>query len=101
MLTVILHGVVFLLGLVLVFFVLSSAIRSFVVPRSTNDRLARIVFVSSRLLFNQLMRLASSYAGRDRIMVYYAPVTLLLLPAVWLSCVLVGYTGMFWPLSDT
>ena len=32
-------------------------------------------------------------------MALYAPITLLILPAVWLVLVLVGYTGMFWAIG--
>ena len=32
-------------------------------------------------------------------MALYAPITLLLLPAVWLVLVLVGYMGMFWAIG--
>ena len=32
-------------------------------------------------------------------MVFYAPVSLLALPVVWLALVLVGYMGMFWALG--
>ena len=36
---------------------------------------------------------------RDRIMAPYAPVALLLLPAAWITLVVVGYTLMFWAIG--
>ena len=36
------------------------------------------------------------YAGRDRVLAFYAPVGLLSLLVAWLLLVWIGYTGMFW-----
>jgi hypothetical protein len=89
----------FLLGMSLVLATLFSAIRTFVLPRSANDRLSRFVFLSTRKVFNFMMRWARTYTLRDSIMAYYAPVSLLLLPAVWLALVLAGYMNMFWAID--
>lgn len=85
----------FLLGLAIVAGTLYSAIETFVLPRSANDPLTRAVFLSVRKLFNLLTVRARSYQERDRVMAFYAPITLLLLPPVWLILVLIGYMGMF------
>jgi hypothetical protein len=90
---------VFLLGVSLVLATLFSCIRTFVLPRSANNRLSRIVFLGIRRIFNFIMRGARTYAAHDRIMAYYAPVALLALPAVWLVLVLAGYMGMFWAID--
>lgn len=87
---------IFALGLAVVAGTLYSAIETFVLPRSANDPLTRAVFLSIRRLFDLRTRRARSYQERDRIMAFYAPITLLLLPPVWLVLVLLGYTGMFW-----
>ena len=100
MLLVIARVVIFLLGLALVIATLFSAIRSFVLPRSANDRMARILFLSLRFVFNKLMRPMRSYIQRDALMAYYAPIGLLLLPVFWLTLVLIGYMGMFWALDN-
>lgn len=100
MLLVIAHVVIFLLGLALVVATLFSAIRSFVLPRSANDRMARILFLSLRFVFNKLMQPMRSYIQRDALMAYYAPIGLLLLPVFWLTLVLIGYMGMFWALDN-
>ena len=96
MLLVIARVVIFLLGLALVIATLFSAIRSFVLPRSANDRMARILFLSLRFVFNKLMQPMRTYIQRDALMAYYAPIGLLLLPVFWLTLVLIGYMGMFW-----
>lgn len=100
MLLVIARVVIFLLGLALVAATLFSAIRSFVLPRSANDRMARILFLSLRFVFNKLMRPMRGYIQRDALMAYYAPIGLLLLPVFWLTLVLIGYTGMFWAVDQ-
>jgi hypothetical protein len=89
----------FLAGLAIVLGTLYSAVRVFVVPRSENDKLARIVFLTMRHIFDALMAPSRSYVRRDRIMAFYAPVALLVMAAVWLLLVCVGYTVMFWALG--
>jgi hypothetical protein len=90
---------VFVIGLGLVLTSLRSAIRILILPRNVNDKIGRFVFVGMRRLFNLRTRNARSYEERDAIMAMYAPVSLLLLPAVWLVIVLVGYMGIYWSIG--
>lgn len=87
---------VFMLGFLLVYATLASALRTFVLPRSENVFLTRLVFDILYRIFSFRLRWAKSYAQRDRIMAYFAPLALLLLPIVWISGVSLGYTAMFW-----
>ncbi|MEW5988472.1 MAG: hypothetical protein AB1791_17725 [Chloroflexota bacterium] len=87
---------VFLFGVGLVARALLSAVRTFVLPRSARDGVTRTVFLTVRWFFNLRLRRANSYVDRDRVMAFYAPVGLLLLPGVWLALVLLGYMGIFW-----
>ncbi len=87
---------VFLLGAVVVIDTVLSAARTFVVPRGEPVFLTRAVFIAIRSVFNFWTARVKSYEARDRIMGYYAPMSLLALPPVWLALVLIGYTGMFW-----
>lgn len=96
---ILLRVALFLLGAVVVTSTLISAVRTFVVPRGIPDHLTRIVFTSMRYLFHLRLEGARSYGTRDRIMAFYAPYSLLTLPAVWLALVLGGYTAMFWALD--
>jgi hypothetical protein len=41
-----------------------------------------------------------TYRGRDRIMAFYAPVSLLILPVVWLILISLAYTAIYWALGD-
>ena len=52
---------VFLVGLAVVLGTLSSAISTFVVPRSVRSRLNRILFVLLRRIFHVVMRFARTF----------------------------------------
>lgn len=94
-----LRVLVFLLGVVIVSRTSLSALTTFVLPRGVPDRLTGVVFTLSRYLFDLRAIRAHDYETRDRIMALYAPATLLMLPAVWLALVMIGYAGMFWALG--
>lgn len=72
-----------------------SAIRTFVLPRSSPVMISRVVFKISRGLFELAMFPRRTYEGKDRILALFAPVTLLVLPAVWLLIYLIGFTGIY------
>jgi len=91
--------ITFVAGLIIVFLTVTSAMRTFVVPRGENVFLTRLVFQNLRRLFSLRLRWAKTYAVQDRVMAYFAPAGLLLLPLVWLMCITVGYMAMFWALG--
>lgn len=95
---IVLKLVVFAVGAFIVGRALSSAIRVFILPRASNEPIARIVFTWMRSLFDVVIR-DKPYAFRDRVLAYFAPVSLLVLPVVWLGLVLIGYAGIFWALG--
>ncbi|MEO7020902.1 MAG: hypothetical protein ABI234_12180, partial [Ktedonobacteraceae bacterium] len=82
-----------------VWLAITSAVRTFVLPRSAPDRLSRNVFLFMRTIFDLRMKGVKAYKQRDRIMAMYAPCSLLALPAVWLFYVMLGYMGMFWAID--
>lgn len=86
----------FILGFILVGLTVFSAVKTFVLPRAANDPLAKFVFVTIRRVFNLLLRQARSYTQADRLMAFYAPVSLFMLLPTWLFLVMIGYTGMIW-----
>lgn len=86
----------FILGLVITLVAFRSVIRTLVLPRSARDPLTGIVFRSIRRIFDFRLHWSKSYAVKDRVMAYYAPISLLFLPIVWLSVVLIGFSFMFW-----
>lgn len=92
---------VFIAGIVLVAWALRSAVETVILPRSVQNALARMVFRSSGRVFRFLANERRDFTTRDRIMALYAPVSLLLLPVVWVATILVGYLAMFWGLGRT
>ena len=89
----------FLVGILIVRFTALSAIRTFVLPRSANDPLTRVIFRLMRYGFDARLHGTRDYLTRDRIMALYTPVSLLSLPLVWLVLVLSGYLCMFFALG--
>lgn len=96
---VLMHAGVFAVGLVLVISALFSALRTFVVPRGTRDFIIRTLFMTMRALFEVLSRRMRP-AAREQALAFYAPVTLLTLPGLWLACLLLGYTAIYWSLGS-
>lgn len=82
-------------GALVVSIVLDAAVRSLVLPRGSVVSLTRLIWVTSRRVFDLFARMSKTYEGRDRIMAVYAPVTLLVQPGVWLALVISGFTMMF------
>src|SRR5215472_8252167 len=99
-LTIAAHALAVLLGVAIIVGTLVSAVRTFVVPRSISDWLTRRVFRSMRRIFDTVVLPIRTYRGRDRIMAFYAPVSLLILPVVWLILISLAYTAIYWALGD-
>src|ERR671935_2497455 len=93
------NAAVVLLGAAVVAATCLSAITTVVVPRGVRLRLTRVVFVYVRKVFEFRGRFADTYEERDRAMALYAPLSLIILPVVWETIVLGGYTAMFWGLG--
>ncbi len=93
------HVLVFVLGLAAVARIVFSAVRTFVVPRGDNDAISRFLFRSVRKVFGLLAPPSRSYELRDRVMAYYGPVSLILLPALWLILLAAAYGAMFWAIG--
>lgn len=90
---------VFVAGFYIVVSTLASAVRSFVLPRSSPDQISRIVFVTMRRVFDFRLKNADTYNERDATMAMFAPVSLLVLVVVWMTATLFGYMGMYWALG--
>lgn len=91
-----------LAGLVIVFGVFSSILRTLVVPRGVPSRLSRAVLRATMAVFRAAARQAGSYLGRDRVLAYAAPISLILTLLTWLALLFVGYALLlhaFSPLS--
>ncbi|HET9110742.1 MAG TPA: hypothetical protein VFN78_07955 [Ktedonobacterales bacterium] len=92
---------VFALGSTIVLWTLRSIIRTFVLPRNIRAKIAWTLFRILRQTFHVLMLFTRTYEQRDALLAMYAPVSLLMLPLVWLAFILLGFTGIFWALEAT
>jgi hypothetical protein len=93
----IVHAMAVALGITLVLSVLISALETVVLPRNGFTRIARCVFaVADRLL---VLRWRSE-ARRANLRALYAPVALVSLPLVWMLTVTLGFSFIFWGISQ-
>jgi hypothetical protein len=91
--------VAFAAGSAIVIGTFLSAVRTFVLPRSSPTILTRVIFLTMRDFFSIFEKRAATYEQRDRILALYAPLSLLVMPPVWLMCMLTGFMGMFWAIG--
>ena len=96
---IIVQVIVFALGAALAGRALLSAVRTFVLPRASGDGVAKRVFRSTRWVFRRFAGPDKPYATRDRLMAYFGPISLIVLPAVWLLMVFFGYALMYWAIG--
>lgn len=92
------HTAVFILGAACVLSALFSAVSTFVVPRGLVDPVTRALFSTMRLIFLPLVAPGQRAMG-DRALAFFAPVSLLTLPVLWLALLMVGYTAIYWALG--
>ena len=95
----ILHPLAGLAGIALIVRVVIGAVRTFVVPRGENDRLTRVAFIVIRKVFDLAAHDGRPYATRDRILAYYGPAALMLLPGWWLALLTFGFAAVYWSLG--
>lgn len=88
-----------LLGGVVVVVVIDAAIRTFVLPRGATVTVTRMISRTSAMVFDLIAQPARTYEQRDRVMALYAPLTLLLLPTVWLTSIFGAFILMFWSIE--
>jgi len=78
---------------------LGSAVRTVILPRGIQAKLATAVFLTTRVIFRVRVGRAPTYERRDKVMAAYGPVSLLTLALVWQLAVGSAYTAMFWALG--
>src|SRR5688500_7825596 len=96
-----LEALALIAGAVLIWIVVSSAIRTVIVPRGEVVIVTRAVFLAVRKVFTIFAREAHTYERRDRVMARYAPTALMLLPIVWAVGVLVGFAAIYWAIDGS
>lgn len=89
---------VFLAGIFIIGGTLIAAIKTFILPRGVNVWLTRVVFRAIGFFFRLRVRRAT-YEDRDRIMAFFPPLALFLMPMILLVLILLGYMLLFWALQ--
>jgi len=97
---VILQIIVFLLGLLIALSTLFSAIKQTVLPGRKKVRLSRAVFRNTFRLFRVVIIRIHSDAVRDTLWAFYSPMSVMLLPLSWVILLMIGFTMMFWGVSE-
>jgi hypothetical protein len=100
MITIVLQIIVFLLGLALTLAILSSAVRQTVLPGRKSVRLSRILFRTTFLLFRLVIVRVQSEATSSALAAFYAPMSVMLLPVTWVILLLLGFSMMFWGMTE-
>lgn len=86
-------------GIWLVVYTILSAIRTFVLPRADNAPMTRLVFRSVYAIFDIYLKRESNYYAKDRVLAFFAPIALLMMPITWMLYVAIGYTLVYWALG--
>lgn len=94
-----LPALIFILGLIVVIGTFFSALSTFVLPRSAQSLLNRVLFGTLRRIFEKIMSLRSGYEKKEALFAYYAPIGLLMLVPTWYILMSVGYAAMYWSLG--
>jgi hypothetical protein len=97
---VVVRVLAFVGGAVVALGILSSALRTVVVPRAEPSLITRSVFVTVRGWFTLRVKRVKSWDDADSIMARYPAVALMVLPAVWIAGVILAFTPMFWALGS-
>lgn len=91
-----LHALAVAAGTLIIVAVGLSALHTVVLPRDEAMLLTRAVYALVQWLFRLRAGLSRTYQGRDRVMARFAPLALVLLPAVWVTAMVGGFTLVQW-----
>jgi len=97
----VLRTFVFGVGIAVAMWTVLSAVRTTVLPRSVQVSISRWVYRLVRVAFLIGSGPSRSFATRDRVLALYAPVSLLMLPIIWLIFIGGAYSLMYWALDTT
>ena len=82
-------------GLIAIVIVLDAVLRTFVLPRGAPVLFTNIVFRSVRAVLRVFARPSRGYEARDRVMALYAPLALIMFPAVALVVIFGAFACFF------
>jgi len=89
------------LGLVIVLSTLMSVVTSLVLPRLGSSRIQKYAGRGMITLFSRISHRFETYEARDRFLALQAPLYLMVILAIWLAALLVGFALMLWPFMQT
>lgn len=90
----------FILGAALAVATLLSAVRAVVLPRVTQGLIPRLTLRFVRAVLRVVARTAGTYRERDRVLAMISPLALVAMLGAWLVLLFVGYSVMFFAISD-
>jgi hypothetical protein len=76
-------------------------VKTVVVPRPTAIFVNRLCFITMRKICEWIAARKRTAEDADRVLAVFAPLTLVLLPGVWVAMMLVGFTLVFFGLDDS
>ena len=91
------HVLSLILGVVVAFAVLGSALKTVVLPQEGNPRLAQFVFA---LVYRILVHRRRNDPATRQLRALYAPVALVSLPLVWMIGMMLAFTFVYWGTHD-
>jgi hypothetical protein len=97
---ILLQIIVFLLGLGIALITIFSAIKQTVLPGRKKVRLTRFVFRNTFRLFRFMALRMPSDQARNATIAFYAPLSVMLLPLTWVILLMIGFTMMYWGVSE-
>jgi hypothetical protein len=95
-LAVLLHFAAVIVGALVAARALYSAIKTIILPRSSNDWITRVAFLAVRFVLDFIAPPKRPFAWRDRVFAYFGPVGLLAAAVTWILLVFAGFTLMYW-----
>jgi hypothetical protein len=87
-------------GAAIVMSTILSAVRSTVLPRADQSRIAGAAVRSARWAFRLRARRKTRFEDRDRIMAMLGPIALLTMLALWMLLIITGYTLVFLAITN-
>ena len=87
------HVLSLVVGALVGFAVLGSALKTVVLPQHGNPRLSQFVFA---LVYRLLVHRRRNDAAARSLRGLYAPVALVTLPLAWMILMMLAFTGIFW-----
>ncbi|MBA2426794.1 MAG: hypothetical protein H0V60_06905 [Actinobacteria bacterium] len=91
----------FVMGLLLVLVTYGSVVRTLIVPRGVSARLSTAVAKALHKVFLLIVKRLDDYEDKDRVLIFQAPLSILVILIVWIVMFVVGFSLMLWPFVDS